>query len=383
MNIAIFTNNYLPNPYGVTTSIESFRKEFKKRGHTVYVFAPVNKDYKDRNKNVFRYPSLDIKYKIKFPLPIPYSRKMDKIIEKLDLDIIHAQHPNLLGSVAMKWARRKNIPLVFTWHATYDQYTHYVPLIPKKIAINWIMKSAVRYANRANKIIVPTEAVRRVIKNWGAVNKNIETIPTGVDETMFLNPNSEKIRESLRITKDKKIILSISRLAEEKNLIFLIKEVVKVLKNNPEAVFILGGDGYLKNELVKIVNKAKVSVRVFFVGLIEKTDIKDYMNLADVFVYASKSETQGTIITEAMYAGLPIVAIGALGVGDLIEDGKTGLLSTDRGNDFSKKVEELLASEKLIKSLGENARKEAQEKYTSKVCAEEMLEVYKELIGNC
>ncbi|KKP83304.1 MAG: Glycosyltransferase [Candidatus Moranbacteria bacterium GW2011_GWF2_35_54] len=145
----------------------------------------------------------------------------------------------------------------------------------------------------------------------------------------------------------------------------------------------MGGDGYLKNELVKIVNKAKVSVRVFFVGLIEKTDIKDYMNLADVFVYASKSETQGTIITEAMYAGLPIVAIGALGVGDLIEDGKTGLLSTDRGNDFSKKVEELLASEKLIKSLGENARKEAQEKYTSKVCAEEMLEVYKELIGNC
>jgi len=114
MNIAIFTNNYLPNPYGVTTSVESFRKEFEKRGHNVYIFAPHNRGYKDKNKNVFRYPSIDIKYKIRFPLPIPYSRKIDKEIKKLKIDIIHAQHPNLLGGAAITWAEKKHIPLVFT-----------------------------------------------------------------------------------------------------------------------------------------------------------------------------------------------------------------------------------------------------------------------------
>lgn len=378
MNIAIFTNNYLPNPYGVTTSIESFRQEFIKNGHTVYVFAPHNNDYKDKDKNIFRYPSIDIQYKIKYPLPIPYSKKISEIIEKLDFDIIHSQHPNLLGKAAMSWAKKKNIPLVFTWHTIYDKYTHYAPFLPQKLSAKWVIGNSVRYANRADKIIIPTDSVGEIIKKWGVVNQEIVTIPTGVNEEMFRNYNSDKIRESLRIDKNKRIILSISRLTEEKNVVFLVKEVIKILKINSDAVFILGGDGYLKNKLIEIVNRAKVSERVFFTGIIEKDEIKNYMNLADIFVYASKSETQGTIITEAMYMGLAIVAIDSLGVGDLIEDKKTGLLSAD--NNFSKKVRSLLADEKLIDILGKNAQKEAREKYTSKVCAEKMIGVYEELI---
>ncbi|HBI16537.1 MAG TPA: hypothetical protein DDY52_00040 [Candidatus Moranbacteria bacterium] len=378
MKVAIFTNNYLPNPYGVTTSIESFREEFIKNGHTVYVFAPHNKDYKDKDKNIFRYPSIDIQYKIKYPLPIPYSKKVNEIIEKLDFDIIHSQHPNLLGKAAMNWAKKKRVPLVFTWHTIYDKYTHYAPFLPQKLSAKWVIGNSVDYANRADKVIIPTDSVGEIIKKWGVVNREIITIPTGVNEKMFQNYNSNQIRESLRIDKNKKIILSISRLTEEKNVIFLVKEVVKILKINTEAVFILGGGGYLKNKLIEIVNRAKVSERVFFTGLIEKDEIKNYMSLANIFVYASKSETQGTIITEAMYMGLSIMAIDSLGVGDLIEDGKTGLLSTD--NNFSKKIKSLLADEKLVGILGKNAKKEAREKYTSKICAEKMIKVYEELI---
>lgn len=383
MNIAIFTNNYLPNPYGVTTSIESFRKEFEKMGHTVYIFAPENKGYKDKNKNVFRYPSVDIKYKIKFPIPIPYSKEINEKIEKLNLDIIHAQHPNLLGGAAMKWARKKNIPLIFTWHTIYDKYTHYVPWIPQKISTQWIIQNSVHYANKADKIIIPTSPVKRIVEKWGVMNKNITTIPTGVDEKMFINSDSKKNREELEIEKDKKIILSISRLTEEKNVVFLVKEVIKILRNNADTVFILGGDGYLKDGLIEIINKAKVSEQVYFVGLIEKEEIKNYMDLADIFVYASKSETQGTIITEAMYMGLPIVAIGALGVKDLIENEETGLLARGKNDDFGKKIQKLLDDNNLRLKLGRDARREAREKYTSKVCAKKMIEVYKELIGNC
>ncbi|MDX9913487.1 MAG: glycosyltransferase [Candidatus Moranbacteria bacterium] len=381
MNIAIFTNNYLPNPYGVTTSVESFRREFEKRGHNVYIFAPYNIGYKDKNKNVFRYPSIDIKYKIRFPLPIPYSRKIDREIKKLKIDIIHSQHPNLLGWVAINWAEKKNVPLVFTWHTIYDQYTHYTPFIPKQLAKGWVINNSVNYANCTDKIIIPTISVKKIIENWGVNNENIEVIPTGVDIKMFSNVNSVRIKEELAIDDDKKIILSISRLTEEKNVIFLVKEVIKVLKKDPDAVFILGGDGYLKNDLIKIINKAKVGKQVFLVGLVDKEEVKNYLNLADVFVYASKSETQGTIITEAMYMGLPIVALKALGVSDLITSGKTGILVSTKERNFDDNIFKLLSDKGLAKYLGENAQKEAREKYTSEVCAGKMLEIYEELIN--
>ena len=381
MNIAIFTNNYLPNPYGVTTSIESFRQEFERAGHTVYIFAPQFENYKDKNRKVFRYPSFDINYKISFPLPIPFSFELEKKIKKLKIDIIHAQHPNLLGSMAMHWAKKKKIPIVFTWHTIYDKYTHYTPLLPQKFSAHWIIKNSVRYANRVDKVIVPTDSVKKIIQAWGVKNKNIRTIPTGVDEDNFKDANGKRIREELGIEDDKKIILSISRLTEEKNVIFLVDEVIKSLKNNPKTVFILGGDGYLKEKLIQAVNRADVGEQVFFVGLISRNEIKDYMDLADIFVYASQSETQGTIITEAMYMGLPIVAIDSLGVGDLLDNNRTAFLVSEKKNNFSARLDRVLSREEDARKIGKNAQKEAFQKYTDRVCASRMLEVYQNLIS--
>lgn len=380
MKIAIFTNNYLPNPYGVTTSVESFRKEFEKDGHQVYIFAPNYLNYKDKNKNVFRYPALDIKYKIKFPVPIPYSNKLGRLIANLDIDIIHSQHPNLLGSVAMRWAKKKKIPLVFTWHTIYDKYTHYTPLVPRKLANYWVIRNSVRYANRVNRIIIPTEGVYEIINNWGNTNTNVSVIATGVDEEIFKNPQENKIKETLGIVKDKIVLLSISRLTEEKNVIFLIREVVKVLKKNKQAVFILGGDGYLKDELIKIINQAGVGEQVFLLGLVERDQIKNYLNIADIFVYASLSETQGTIITEAMYGGLPIVALDGLGIRDLIKHRKTGIL-VKKNSTFARQINKLIANTELTQALGQNAKQEAQKKYTSRVCAKKMLKIYQDLIA--
>jgi len=170
MRIAIFTNNYLPHPYGVPNSIESFRKVFEALGHQVFIFAPRWPGYADENPNVFRYPALNLSYKIKFTLAIPYSQKIDAIMEKLDLDIIHSQHPNLLGSAAMKWAKKKNIPLVFTWHTLYDQYAHFVPLVPKKLAAWWIIREARLYANKCDAVITPTPFVAEIIKDLSLIH---------------------------------------------------------------------------------------------------------------------------------------------------------------------------------------------------------------------
>lgn len=394
MNIGIFTNNYLPNPYGVSGSIESFRKQFEKAGHRVFIFAPRWKGYKDENPNacppsatplgvgrrVFRYPSLDIKIKFRFPLAIPYSRELDRIISQLYLDIIHSQHPNLLGTAARKWARKKNIPLVFTWHTLYDQYAHFAKFIPQKIAANYIIKKAVKYANACDQVIVPTESVKGIIKKWGVSNKNIEAIPTGVEEEFYQNANRNSMREKYGIKSDEILLLLVSRLTAEKNVEFLLDAVIEILQNRNNVKFLIAGDGNLVSKLRKMVMGGGVGEKVIFEGIIPRSEIKNYYAAGDIFVYASKSETQGMIITEAMYAGLPIVAVNATGICDLVENNINGFLVSEDKNEFAEAVNKLIDDSNLRNGFSEASGRIAREKYTDKVCAEKMMEVYEHLI---
>jgi len=380
MRIAFFTNNYLPNVYGVPMSVETLRKEFESRGHEVFIFAPNYSDYQDINKNVFRYPSLDINIKFRLPLGIPYSGKMNKILENLDLDIIHSQHPNLLGTAAMKWAKKKNIPLIFTWHTLYDQYTNFVPFLPAKFSANWIIKSAVKYANKSDVVIVPTESLTPIIKKWGVTNSNIIPIATGVVETEFSGANRNEVRSKYGIKENETLLLLVSRLTAEKNIDFLFNAVVEILKENENAKFMLVGDGYLVPELKEKARKENLENRIIFAGVITHQEIKNYYAAGDIFVYASKSETQGMIITEAMYMGLPIVAVKATGIESLIENGVNGILTLEDNNEFISAVKKMIENKDLRKKMAQESARIAREKYTSLICANKMLEVYEEAI---
>lgn len=381
MRIAFFTNNYLPNVYGVPMSIETLRKEFESLGHEVFIFAPNYSDYRDSNSQVFRYPSIDIEIKFRLPLGIPYSRKADKIIENLDLDIIHSHHPNLLGSAALRWAKKKNIPLIFTWHTLYDQYTNFVPFLPAKFSANWIIRKAVKYANQSDVVIVPTESVAPIIQTWG-VEKEIISVATGVTEEEFSNPDKNKIREKYGIKKDEILLLLVSRLTEEKNIHFIFSALADILKENVKTKFMLVGDGYLLSELKSKAKMAGLEDKIIFVGVAKREDIKNYYAAGDVFVYASRSETQGMIITEAMYVGLPIVAVRATGIESLVENGKNGILTSEDKTEFISAIKELIENKSLREKMAEESTKIAKERYTAKICAKKMLEVYSQSIKN-
>jgi 1,2-diacylglycerol 3-alpha-glucosyltransferase len=382
MKIGIFTNNYLPNPYGVSGSVESFRKEFERGGHEAYIFAPRWKGYVDKNSHVFRYSSFETNVKIKFPIAIPYSSKINKILDKLDLDIIHSQHPNLLGSAAARWAKKKNIPLVFTWHTLYDQYAHFAPFVPSKIAIWWAIRNARNYANKCDQIVVPTPSVGEIIKKWGVTSKNITAIPTGVEEEQFAAPERESVRKKYDIRDDEALLLVVTRLTVEKNVEFLVDTVLDILKNNEKTKFMICGDGNLRKGLMKKAEDAGLSEKVVFSGIVSSEEKKNYFSAGDIFVYASKSETQGMILSEAMYSGLPIVAVRATGAVDIVEDGKTGFLVGENGKEFKEAVQKLIDDENLRKNFGEEAKKIAREKYTSEVCAKKMIEVYEKAISS-
>lgn len=381
MRIGIFTNNYLPNPFGVSGSIESFRRQFEKKGHTVYIFAPHYKNHADENPNVFRYPSIDLNYKISFPLAIPYSRKMEKIIDTLDLDIIHSQHPNLLGKVAQKWAKKKNIPLVFTWHTLYNHYVHFAPLVPNKLALSWIIRKAVKYANSADQIVVPTESIRPIIEKWGVTNKNITTIPTGVEEEYYQNPDRVSIRLKLNIKDVEILLLLVSRITEEKNIEFLFNSVLGILEKNINVKFLVAGDGNLIPKLKMLALKNNLNQRIIFEGIVNKKELKNYYAAGDIFVYASKSETQGMVVSEAMYLGLPIVAVIAPGICDLVKHNGNGILVEENEASFAEAVEKLIEDAKLRYKFGETSKKIARENFTNQICAQKMLDLYSNVIS--
>ena len=382
MKIAIFTNNYLPNLYGVSTSIESFRHHLEKRGHQIYIFAPYFSGYRDNNSKVIRYPSLDLRYKIRFPLPIPYSRKINHFLDKLNLDIVHSQHPNLLGTAGKYWARKKKIPLVFTWHTLYDHYTNFIPLIPHQWAAQWIIKKAVRYANQADQVIVPTPSIKSIIQRWGVDNSHILALPTGIEEKKFQGATGEKIRKKYQIEPNDLVLLLVSRLTEEKNVEFIFRSLQPLFKKYDHLKFLVVGEGYLKKKLEKKYASNKMKGKIIFTGLVDKKEIKHYYAVGDIFVYASQSETQGLIIAEALYLKLPVVAVQATGISDILANSSAGILTSTRLEEFRQAVKELIGQPEKRKKMGEMGKKLVQEKYTASVCAEKLEKIYKENIEN-
>lgn len=383
MRIAIFTNNYLPNPYGVTGSIESFRREFLKRGHMVYIFAPRFKNYTDENPKVFRYPALNFNSNgINYPLGIPISWRMGRILKKLDIDIIHSQHPNLLGIAARRWARKKKIPLVFTWHTLYDHYAYFAKFIPQNFAANYMIKHAVKYANRSDAVIVPTDSIIPIIRRWGVQNKNVFPVATGVNEEELKNADGNAIREKYGVKPDEILLIAITRLTREKNVEFLFRAAAKILKNNKKVKFLIGADGNLMADLKKYISGEGLDEQVIFAGFIPNDIKKNYFAAGDIFIFSSKSETQGMVTSEAMYMGLPIVAVSATGTSSLVLNNGNGFLVKEDEKEFADAVEKLINDRELRNRFSEASRKIASSQFTSSVCAQKMLKIYEDAIKN-
>ncbi len=380
MHIGIFTNNYLPNPYGISTSIEGFRVGLEKKGHKVSIFAPSWIEETQDLPNVYRYPSIKAPTKLPFSIAIPYASKIDRKIEELKLDLIHAQHPNLVGAQGKRWARKKKIPLVYTWHSIYDKYTHYAYPVPHKIASKWIMNSVVSFAKKADHVIVPTKSMFYNIKSKGFSHKSISIVPSGVDEKLFSNPSGQEIRKKYNIPDNVLLISSISRLTQEKNVIFLAKVVKKVLLQNKNVYFLFGGEGDLLDNLKKILYHKSIKNRVVFTGKIKRELVKDFLDASDIFVYASVTETQGTIISEAMYMGVPIVALNSSGVRDMVIDGQTGYLTAYNINDMVYTISKCIKDPIDRVRLSQKALKFASQNYTVTACTEKLLQVYDKAI---
>jgi glycosyltransferase involved in cell wall biosynthesis len=327
MNICMFTNTYLPHVGGVARSVSSFAEDLQKRGLNVMIVAPTfpTDEANVEDHNVLRVPAVQNFNGSDFSVRIPIPLFIDKKIDEFRPHVIHSHHPFLLGDAAFRAASRRDLPLVFTHHTLYEQYTHYVfpeSKVMKRLAI----EIATVYANLCTRVIAPSESIARLIRERG-VKKPIEIIPTGVDVDFFRSGDGISFRNSQGIPEDAFVIGHLGRLAPEKNLQYLAEAVIKAFEELPEnTVFLVVGSGPSEKSITDMFKDAGLEERLVMAGKRKGRELADAYRAMDLFVFSSKSETQGLVLVEAMAAEVPVIALDASGTRDILEDGENGRL---------------------------------------------------------
>lgn len=379
MNIGIFTDSYRPYISGVVRSIDSFATELRKMGHNVYIFAPKYGQEPDE-PYVYRFASVRPLANQDFALAIPISSRLKSTIAKLKLDVIHTHSPFLMGQLGAHCAKRDGIPLVFTYHTLYDQYVHYARVM-EPFARWAVIKYTAKYCNRADQIITPTTVVAKMVRNYG-VSTPIVALPTGIDYSLFSSGDPNWLRQRYGIGSNERILLFVGRLGLEKNLDFLLHavRVAKKKLSSQKVKLVIVAGGPERKHLEQLALDLGLAQDVIFTGPLPPEQVAHCYRGADLFTFASCTETQGLVLIEAMAAGLPPVAVGANGVLDMVVDKSDGLLVDLDLEQFSGAIIQLLENEEERQRLSKNAQKKAAELSTANM-ALRLATLYEEVIN--
>jgi 1,2-diacylglycerol 3-alpha-glucosyltransferase len=324
VNILILTNTFTPHVGGVARSVAAFTWEYRKRGHRVMVVAPEFPDMPENELDVVRVPAIQNFNASDFSVVLPIHPLLTETVDAFRPDLVHSQHPFLLGMTALRLARHRGLPLVFTHHTLYEQYTHYVPGDSPALK-RFATELATRYANLADQVFAPSESLRDLLQQRG-VTTPIAVVPTGVRLEHFADGDGADFRRRMDIPDDAFVVGHLGRLAPEKNLEFLAQAVAEFLGSHPRAHFLVIGTGPSEQAICDIFARAGLDARLHIAGVLQQQALADALHAMDVFAFASTSETQGMVLTEAMAAGLPVVALDAPGAREVVSDGQNGRL---------------------------------------------------------
>ena len=357
MHIGFFTNTYRPTMSGVVRSIDTFREAFTDMGHNVFIFAQKAHDYEDSQPFIFRYPALEVPWANDYAFPVPFSPAVDFVVPSLKLDVIHSHHPFLLGETAANKAKSLNLPMVFTFHTRYDEYTHYVPFdleITKMVLDRWMA----RYLEKCQHIITPSESIKHILRDQG-IEGDITAIPTGINIAPFQEADGQVVRDKLGWGDDI-VLISVGRLAKEKNFETLLRAAAQVMRERQHVRLVIVGGGLEEKSLSKLAEELGIASQVEITGTIPFEEVPTYLKAADIFCFASVTETQGLVTMEAMAADLPIVAVAATGTSDAVEHGKDGLLTENDPTALAAALEQVIDDAGLRQRLMDGAKEKVQ-----------------------
>lgn len=375
MRIAFFSDSYYPYVSGVVRSIDLFSRDLRKLGHEVFIFAPDYPDCHDE-PNIYRFSSVPAPSVPGYRIPIPYRPQVTDRIRELNLDVIHAHSPFLMGRLASAMSRKMALPLVFTYHTKYEEYVHYVPFA-RKTARRLTIKLVQDFCRRCNLVVTPTTFVLDMLVQEG-IHTPKAVIPTGVDLEKYEEGNPQTIFHRHGLQEGDTVLLYVGRLGKEKNLLLLLETFREVAVGKENIYLILVGGGPDQQEFEELVRDWGMEEKILFTGVVSPQEVVDYYLGAHMFMFPSVTETQGLVVLEAMAAGLPVVAMDREGPSHVIEHGVDGLLVEPDKNSFVEAVNGLLHDDTLRCSMAKQAREKA-EAYSSMAMARRLEASYEHL----
>jgi glycosyltransferase involved in cell wall biosynthesis len=376
MKIHLYTESFKPYLSGVTVSVDTYARGLTALGHEVTVLAPWYPDFQDDSLyRVVRFPSLGTRLYPGFRLAWPIKRGFGKWLRANKPDIIHSHSPYQLGYLARHIARKMKIPFVYHFHTLFTDYLHFVPL-PRFISRPVLIGIIKNFCRRCDLIITPTAIVKNILQREYGVAQRIEALPTGVDDAAVQKADPRGIREKYGVAPDAPLLMYCGRLSKEKNIEFLLRAFQKISTAAPDARLMIVAFGPLEAALKKLAAELRVADKVIFTGRVERARVYDYLKAGDLFVCASKTETQGLVISEAKACGRPAVAIDARGVSQMIENGADGYLVPDDLAVFSQKVIALLKSPAELRRLADGAARNAKKSFLNSAITKKLEILY-------
>ncbi|MFG0331806.1 MAG: glycosyltransferase [Maioricimonas sp. JB049] len=372
MNILMLTNVYTPLVGGVTRSIQTFVQGLRERGHRVLIVAPLARGQPDPDDevDVIRYPAIPEFYLHKYSLPLPIPGFLMTQLADFQPDVIHSHHPFLLGQSAKRGAALWNVPLVYTHHTQYEKYIGEETEYQKRLSL-LVSELLNAYLKVCDGVIAPSQSIADRLA--ADVHSPLEVIPTGVSLQRYGAGDGAAVRRRLGIPDGAFVAGHLGRLSPEKNCPFLAAAVFTFLQRHPLARFLLVGDGPSREVFEDAAERFGCSDRLHLTGMLDGEDVVEAYHAMDVFAFASHSETQGMVLAEALASGLPVVAVDASGVRDIVEDGRNGrLLPEDDVERFAGALAEVAAldragRERLIGQARETATHFAIERSVDRV----------------
>jgi len=344
MRILMVSDVYFPRINGVSTSIQTFINELQQQGHFVTLIAPDYGDNSVDELDVIRVPSRRV-----IVDPEDRMMRMDWVMERIDLlasceyDLVHIQTPFVAHYLGLKLARLMGLPVVETYHTYFEEYLYnYIPWLPKPLLRLAARRFSTSQCNSVDRVVVPSAPIEQALRRYG-VRTGVDVVPTGLDLSQFEAGNGALFKEEYGIDRSRSIALYVGRMAHEKNIAFLLRAMRQTIAEMPELLFVMAGEGPAQKWACRWVEKHGLADNVMFVGNLDRAStLLDCYRAADLFVFASRTETQGLVLLEAMALGTPVVSTAVLGTKTVLSDGKGALIAEEDEADFSAKVITLL-----------------------------------------
>jgi glycosyltransferase involved in cell wall biosynthesis len=392
MNILMISDVFHPRVNGVSTSMQTFRRDLGELGHHVHLVVPAYAEKGDeggQSKKSDESNECEITRVASKPVPRdPEDRLMawGSLCRQLDelatqpWDVIHVQTPFLAHYAGVRMARRTGVPLVLTYHTLFEEYLyHYVPVVPKAAMRLLARRLSVRQCGQADAVVVPSRAMAERLHGYGVASETTHVLPTGLPPACYELGNRAAFRAAHDIPADRPVALFVGRAAHEKNIGFLLEAMQTVTRRLPQALLLIAGEGPAVAQLHLQARQLGIVAYVRFLGYLRPgSALADCYSAADVFVFASRTETQGLVLLEAMAQGLPALALAEMGTHDILDDCPGAVIGRDLPADFGIQLAELLADPQRLAALRVAAREWA-ERWKSDAQARRLLELYASL----